>query len=329
MLAHNIEAGMERAKRAAEVQAAKELKAAEDTTKEQLAYAILHTDYTDGEAVDGMLESVKQAPFPELALHAHDQIQMRRARVVEEQHKGAAQLQKEQADGAYRQLYRSISTGMHADGNGVLVHYSPAERVAMIDQAFAMPGGLQLSDRNALLAEVKRDSDKRMQDMTSAVMSKVIPDASKYFATTDGGTAFRIDDSGRVAIGQDAKKKTPFDPATKLFHRSYDSGKKMIGGVEFSKVPAKFASSAVAAPAEEEVTLADIQDSLRVVKERMEVDPKMTVDAGVELFRDLARPSLDKLSKNRIQVALREQSWLTEVMRQNLERRRMAVPSSK
>jgi hypothetical protein len=319
MLAHKIEDGMERAKRAAEVQAAKELKAAEDTTKEQLAYAILHTDYTDGEAVDGVLESVKQAPFPELALQAHDQIQMRRSRVVAEQQKSAEQIKAEMADGAYRQLYRSMSTGLHVDSNGVIVHYSPAERVAMIDQAFALPDGLKLSDRNALLEAVKKDSDKRVQDVTAAVFSKVVPEAKPYFATTEGGAAFRLDDNGRLVLGQ-KNDKAQFDPATKLFRRMYDPGRKVWHDAASKMVDES-------APVAEAVTLADIQDSLRVVKERMDVDPKMTADDGVVLFRELAGRSLDKLAKNKIQVSLREQSGLTEAIRQKFERARMSSPA--
>jgi len=306
MLRHNIEAGMERAKREAEEGAAKALRDARQSAKEGLDRAILETDYTSGASVDAALDSVRQGPFADLALYAHDQIMARRDRVLKDQQKDAAVIQAEKADASYRQMYRALSTGMHVDDRGALVPYSPAERVAMIDQAFAMPGGLKLEDRNALLSAVKKDSDKRVQDMTASVFSRVVPEASQFFATTDGGTEFRMDDNGRLVLGKD-KKKAVFSPATKVFKRSYDSGRNH-------------------APAVEAVTLADLQDALSVVKARMEVDPKMTAEAGVELFRELAGKSIDHLAKSRISVALREQAGLAEAMRQNLERRRLASP---
>jgi hypothetical protein len=300
---------------AAKVEHAKRM--VEDGERDRLSAAMMRLDFSDPQAVADFEDTTRKSAAPHVAMAYFDQVQGMKRRVAEDMKKDAAQIQKEKADGAYRQMYRSLSTGLHVDANGALVRHSPAERVAMIEQAFAMPDGLKLDDRNALLRDVKKDSDKRAQDVTAEVFSKVVPEAKKYFATTDGGAEFRLDDNGRLVIGQDAKKKVAFDPATKLFHRTYDPGHKVM-----SDLTRKW--SVEPAPVTEDVTLADIQDSLRVVKERMDVDPKMTVEAGVDLFRDLAGRSLDKMAKNKIQVSLREQSGLTEVMRQNLERARMS-----
>jgi hypothetical protein len=303
MLRHNIEAGMERAKREAEQAAAKDKHDFEVFENNRFASRWMDMDWTDELKVRDFEDELRASGAPHIAMSYYNNAQSMRAAVAKDMQKSAEERQKERASEQYRVNIVSAENGVAIGRDGRVRVMAPAEHLAMLDQQ-VMSGAIKLEDRNRIAANVTKKMTAREGDFTKRAITEVMPNAMQYFAMKDNSSELSLDSDGSLIIGRQFKTKF-FKPQDKTgYQRKYLAPGS--GGEAKKKVDA--------------LTIENIQDALSMVREQLRADPKMSVPDAVELFRRMTVGDAKQLAIGSFDDQMRERAELVRKMNENMYR---------
>jgi hypothetical protein len=318
-LAKRIESEREQEKRLAKAQLDHDAAELHNIEAAKFSKASRYVNWGDPAEAEKYFSAVDASPSPTAA----EEYTNKGRQLQASYWSGVKEVQTEEQKKARNRLESELSVGLKVGPRGEVIKAVPDERHAAIDAA-VRNGDLLFSQGKGLHDMVDSDHAKAMQDLAAEVLTTVVPEAKKYLAYKENGTTLAFDDAGRPVIGKPGNKKPPYDPKKELFSRKYETGGKKLGILPvdesfISGMPDDWKKSVTPVYEEENVTLENVSDALRLVNDMMRSDKTMTHAKAVEKFREIIRPAKDAAAKASIANTLA----LERIVQRNFESRWM------
>lgn len=282
-----------------------------------LAKAYMNVDWTNPQSRAAFLDRARTSPVPSVADNYFQRAKAMQESIENEANKNAN-------DAANKETFRFLENGVYYGKNGEILHLSESQWRSKIDDFFIK--GATIAERDKLNEIVKQHSDKRVQDFVSRVFSEVLPDEAKYFVSKDG--AIQLDDFGQPIIAKQGSGKPQFSPSTEAFKRQAYSGAMAVQDgfyttryKNLAEVPDRLKKYAKPDVIAESVSLANIQQASRAMKDMLLNDKNMTVPEAVKQFKEMVKPDMKRISMLRISDAIAAKYNEAKTLEENFKAR--------
>ena len=270
----------------------------EESRIEQDRLAELRQEQIAGgfQGAQGYVKALMDSPESKLANEYLGEYMNFQAALAKERATAGKEAKKIEDDLQQRMSVAQLSIGAVLDAQGRVWPLSPQERRVTAMRAFTA-GRISKSQLDEAVSEAAEVEDRRLSEMSSGVLTRMMPDKVLALMRDDAGN-FVVSDK------RSSKGERLYEPDEK----SGISRKWRNDNAWLNKNTA------------ETVYLQQVANVINTVKRRMLVDPQCSVQDGEALAESLLRGSLKDYNKVKLDEALMEENEMLNILQRNYDR---------